>query len=171
MPRPASTDFTGSAVTEGGFKTAITSLNDWLGLLLGSVDTVVRLVRGAQSARPSATESGWLRWNTDTDAFDVSKGSVWHKLILSKIDGTWNYLVEVTSASILKLKTSNAEAKLGIQCASAGEAEFGVDADEVFCKSTGTKMVRIWINGTPVFKIDSAGNLTVIGNVSANGTV
>src|SRR5688572_30068462 len=39
MPLPPATDFTGSSVTEGAFKTAITSMRTFLATLLGTLGT------------------------------------------------------------------------------------------------------------------------------------
>lgn len=171
MARPDKLDFTGASVTEGGFKIAHDQLIDWLDTLLGAVDDYLDLVSGTDASRPAATGSGWLRYNTDNNSIDVTVSSVWKKLMISAIDATWSCLVEATVATIIKFKTTNVEGRLEVECASAGNAGFGTDADEIFIKSTGTKPVRIWINGTPVFKLDSSGNLIVTGNVTANGTV
>jgi len=171
MPLPPSIDFTGSSVTEGNFKTNFTAMREWLATNLGELDTHIRLFRGTGATRPSATESGWFRWNTTTDDADISVGTTWKKFIISSIDGTWSYLIDTTVATIQKFKTSNAEGRIEVECATAGNANLGTDADEIFLKSTGTKPVRIWINGVAVFKLDSSGNLIVTGNVTANGSV
>lgn len=171
MALPPSTDFTGATVTEGSFKTAMTALRDFLDNAIGAVDTHIKLVRGAETGRPTPTESGWFRWNTTTDEADISVGTVWGKLVISVFDGAWKYALEATVATICKFNTTNAEGRIEVECASAGNANLGTDVDEVFIKSTGTKPVRIHINGTPVFKLDSSGNLIVTGNVTANGTV
>ena len=171
MARPDKTLFTDAAVTEAQFKSAHDQLIDWLDALLGAVDDYIKVASGTDLSRPSATGSGWIRYNTDNNTFDVTILSAWKKLIVSGIDGTWNYLIQSTSQSILKLSTTNTLGKFDVGCASAGDASFGVDADEIFVKSTGTKQFRIWINGVPVFKIDSSGNVTATGDITANGSV
>ena len=173
MPLPPSTDFTGALVTEGNFKNNLTLMREWLAVQLGTVDTHIRLLRGPQTGRPTPTEGGWLRWNTTTspETADISVGTTWKKLVISAIDGTWDYLIDSTVSTIQKFKTSNAEGRIEVECATAGNANLGTDADEIFLKSTGTKPVRIWINGVAVFKLDSSGNLIVTGNVTANGSV
>lgn len=171
MPLPPSTDFTDLSTTEGEFKVAITALRNWLAIQLGTVDTHSEIVSGTGAARPTPTESGWIRQNTTSGNIDVSVGTSWLKLSLSTIDATWKILTDATVATITKFRTTNAEGRIEVECASTGNASLGTDVDEVFIKSTGTKQVRIHINGTPVFKIDSAGNLIVTGNVTANGVV
>jgi hypothetical protein len=84
---PAATDFTGAAVTEGGFKTAITSLRGFLNGLLGSdgVPATALTALGA-AALAANTFTGIQRWKqgsdvasanaltlgTDGNAFDIT---------------------------------------------------------------------------------------------------
>ena len=38
-------------------------------------------------------------------------------------------------------------------------------------EDNGSTVINIKYNGTNIFKLDSSGNLTVIGNITAYGTV
>ncbi len=62
MPLPLATDFTGSSVTEGGFKTAMTNLLDWLGGASSPVlkaDATATLTKGfAAGTTAAANVSG-----------------------------------------------------------------------------------------------------------------
>lgn len=55
-----------------------------------------------------------------------------------------------------------------IAAAIATKAE-GVFTNFSFVESAGTLYIRV--SGTNVFKIDSSGNVTVLGNIVSNGTV
>lgn len=71
---PASTDFTGSAVTEGGFKTAISSLRDYLSGLLGTDGTAATALATLGAGFPTGTRMVFQQttpptgWTKDTAA-------------------------------------------------------------------------------------------------------
>ena len=54
---PAATDFTGAAVTEGGFKTALTSLRTYLAELLGTDGSVATALGTLGAATPDEMEA------------------------------------------------------------------------------------------------------------------
>lgn len=171
MPRPNKTDFTNASVTEGGFKTAMDGLVDWLDLLLGSVDDYIRMVRGTTAARPSATEGGWLRWNTDNTELEMSWGTSWNQVVRSSIDATWKWNLEsTTNINGLRVKGTGASQKVRVED-NTTSVDLQTSSANSNISSSGTRPFRILINGTPVFNIDSSGNLTVIGDVIANGTI
>lgn len=173
MPIPNKTDFTGSSVTEGGFKTALDALIDFLGQAIGTIDGYLRIARGTTAAKPTPTEGGWFRWDTDLLEMEISYGTAWQQLLRSTPDATWKWNLNVGN-SISGMRVFNASAagcKTRVEMAGGSYVEMGVDSDEFYLLTAGTKPFRIWINGAPVMKIDSAGNLTTIGTITQRGTV
>lgn len=172
MPRPANSSFTDASVTEGGFKSAHDSLNDWLGLMLGSLDTHVDIAGGAETGRPSATAGGWLRWNTTSSELDISIGTTWRKLVWSVIDATWHFSSLATTTTVALFKSSNAGnvATVRIQNNATDFVEVERQAAQTIVRCSGTDPVKIMINSVAVFSIDSSGNVIAAGNISANGT-
>jgi len=170
MPLPLKTNITGAAVTEGLFKTSMDALIDFLTQAIGTVDGYIKTVRGTTAARPSATEGGWLRWNTDRTEMEMSYGTSWQEIVRSTADATWKWNIPVAQESAMRVISSTGLCKMRVE-STVGSAEIGVDADEAYLTSSGTRPLRIWINGVPVFKIDTSGNLTVTGTVTQRGTV
>lgn len=80
---PPSTDFTGSGVTEGGFKTAITSLRDYLSGLFGTdgvpLSAVVALgawtTGDVKLTLKTAADTGWVLCNDGTIGNAASGGT------------------------------------------------------------------------------------------------
>ncbi len=168
---PVKTDFTGSAVTEGGFKTAFDDMIDFLNNTTGAVDGILDISSGTTASRPAATEGGWLRWNTDRTELELSFGTAWQQVVRSSVDATWYANLEsVSNTNGIRHISTGVSNKLRVECTS-GSGDLAVALNEVYITSNDTRPFRIWINGTPVFKLDSAGNLIVTGNVTANGTV
>ena len=172
MPRPTNGELTDATVTEGGFKLALNALNDWLGLMAGSVDDYVRLARGSNASRTAATEGGWLRWNTDNLVLDIAVASaLWHKVVTSIIDATWALRFEYNQAALALFKSTHAGsiATTRVENNVGDYVEVERTATHTIVRSSGTDPVRIVINGVTVFSIDSSGNMICTGNVSANG--
>ena len=176
MPRPTNGELTDATVTEGGFKLALNALNDWLGLMAGSVDDYVRLARGSNASRTSATEGGWLRWNTDNLVLDIAVASaLWHKVVTSIIDTTWALRFEYDQAALALFKSTHAGsiATTRIENNVGDYVEVERTATHTIIRSSDLTQqghpVRIEIDGVTVFSIDSSGNIICTGNISANG--
>lgn len=172
MPRPDKLDFTDSSVTEGGFKTAMDSLIDWLETTVGSVDEYIKIARGVVSARPAAEDGGWLRWNTDDSVLNMSVGTVWQKVVSSLVDATWQLRFDFDQRYLALFKSIHTGniATVGIMNNAGDYVEIERTATETIVRSSGTDKVKIVINGVTVFSIDSNGNAISKGNMIANGT-
>lgn len=174
MPRPANSAFTDSSVTEGGFKTAHDQLNDWLGVLLGSVDTHIRVVRGTEASRPAATEAGWLRGNTDTGDLELTIGTTWRKMVWSVIGATWHWYALASKRYMALFHSTDAGniVTLRVQNNAGDYADFERSATALNIRISGTvdKVRIIDGTGTALFSIDASGNVIAAGNVTANGT-
>lgn len=174
MPNlPAKANFTGASVTEGGFRTNFDDMIDYLNSVIGGTDSSVQVFSGTDASRPATTAGGWLRYNSTNHVMDVSIGATaaWNKLVHSSIDATWKWFLEVGQTSGLMISNaSGTDCKIGVD-STGGFVELGVDTDEAYINSEGTRPFRIQIGGTPVFKMTSAGDLTVTNNLIGNGSV
>ena len=170
MPRPTKASLTGASVTEGGFKTALDGLIDWLDILLGAVDDYIRLVRGTTASRPAATEGGWLRWNTDRTELEMSYGTSWQQLVRSTVDATWKINFQTDQSSGCRfINTLGTDQKIQVE-GTNGSVILGVNTSEAQVSSSGTRPVCIYINAVKVLSVDSSGNVIALGNITANGT-
>lgn len=168
---PTKSSFTAATVTEGGFKTSMDNLRDYLNNLFGSLDTIIKVVRGNTASRPAATDGGFIRWNTETTELEMSYGTSWHQVLRGTIDATWKWNLEcLTNLNGFRNIGKGISNITRTECTS-GYIEEGVNATEVFLKSSDTRPLRIHINGTPVFSINSTGDLTVTGTITQKGTV
>ena len=172
MPRPDKTAFTAATVTEAQFKTAMDSLVDWLGLMCGAVDDYLNVASGTQASRPSATEGGWLRFNTDNNVLDITIGTTWNKVVHSIIDTTWWLYFSTSLEKVIRLKSTNASniATSRIENNAGDYVDVERTAAKTIVRSSGTDPVEIIINGVTVFSIDSSGNVIALGNVTAYGS-
>lgn len=71
---PAATDFTGAAVTEGGFKTALTSLRTYLAELLGTDGSVATALGTLGAATPA--EMAVIAAEVDADRIAAQAAAV-----------------------------------------------------------------------------------------------
>jgi len=172
MPNlPDKSLFTGAAVTEGGYKTSFDNMIDFLTNTIGITDGFLTLSKGTTALRPAATTGGFLRFNTDRNEFEASNGVVWDQLVRSIVDATYKYALSSTNANGLKIvNTGTNDCHVRVE-GNAGTVDLGVDTDEAYLASSGVRPLRIWVNGVPVFKVDSSGNLTVTGTITQKGTV
>lgn len=172
MPNlPAKTAFTDDATTEGGFRTSFDSMIDYMSSVLGGTDNSIQVYSGTDASKPSATAGGWIRYNSTNKVMNFSIDTTWHKFVHSTIDATWKWFLEVGQTSGLMVSNaSGTDCKMSVD-STGGFVELGVDSDEAYINSEGTRPFRIQIGGTPVFKMVSTGDLTVTNNVIANGSV
>lgn len=173
MDIPTKESFTGINVTEIEFRTSMDSLIDFLSAIIGTVSDYIKIPSGTGISRPVATsEPGWLRINSTDQELEVTHAVQWKRIIMAIADPTWRYLISSGVTTIMKWKNIlGANAEIAVGNNSTQEVKMGVSSTDVYLKSSTTIPVRIHINGVPVFKLDSAGNLTTIGTITQKGTV
>lgn len=172
---PAKATFTGATVTEGEFKTAFDNLIDFLDNTLGTVsgnsgEGYLNLSSGTTATRPASSESGWLRFNTDTNQYEVTNVTVWDKLIKSTVDATWAVNLSASQTGGLRTISTTANNEFRVESTS-GNLTTGIVSGERYIKCSGTSPLRIYINNVAVIKIDSSGNFTTTGTITQKGTV
>lgn len=155
---PASVDFTGSAVTEGGFKTAITSLRDYLAGLLGTDGTTATALSTLGAGFPTGTRMVFQQtaaptgWTKDTTA-------ALNDAVMRIVTGT------VGSGGSTAFSTWNAQTSVGATTLSTAQ----VPAHQHYSFSTAVGSVSLTSSNYPVD--DSGGTepnaYTLLANTTA----
>lgn len=168
---PAKTDFTDNGTTEGGFRTSFDSMLDFITNIVGSKDGRVEVFSGTDGTRPSATEGGWIRYNSTNNVMDVSISTTWHRLVHSVVDVTWKWFIETGQTYGFLVKNSSGSSSILQVESSVGSIRLGVDPDEGFIHSVGNRPLRVFINGVPTSIFKSDGSFIATGNVTSTGSV